>query len=100
MVAAREQHHDALGGQDPARPALSLVRSGPDSVTGLPGAGANVRSGPAPFRIDWPALCTHTRPPPGLTAIMVARAITRAGAFAAGMNTTRPTALTHADMGI
>ena len=47
---------------------------------------------PKPFVMDWTAVCTHTRWPSGLTAIMVAQAITRAGAFAAGMNTTRPSA--------
>jgi hypothetical protein len=47
---------------------------------------------PEPFALGSTAVCTHTRWPSGLTAIMVAQPITRAGAFAAGMNTTRPSA--------
>jgi hypothetical protein len=47
---------------------------------------------PSPFRRDWTAVCTHTSRPSGLTAIMVAGAMTWAGAFAVGMKTTRPSA--------
>jgi hypothetical protein len=47
---------------------------------------------PAPFCTDWTAVCTHTCRPSGLTAIIVARAITRAGPLAAGMKITRPSA--------